>query len=130
MIVVDASALIEILLTSERSERIWKRLFAREESLHAPHLLDIEIAQVMRRYVARGEVTAERGRATIDLLPRIPVHRYPHEPLLPRIWALKDNSTTYDAAYLALAEALNASLVTCDHSLERVPGVRAQVEVF
>lgn len=130
MIVVDASALLEIFLRSARGEKIWSRLFDADETLHAPHLVDLEVAQVMRRYVSRGEVDADRGRTVVDLMARIPITRYPHDPMLGRIWALRANATAYDAAYLALAEALRAPLVTCDDGLARIPGVQAVVEVY
>lgn len=84
----------------------------------------------MRRYVSRGEVDPDRGRAVVDLMTRMPITRYPHDPMLSRIWALRANATAYDAAYLALAEALRAPLVTCDEGLARLPGVGAVVEVF
>lgn len=130
MIVVDASALIEVLLRSSTGAKIWRRLSAAEETLHAPHLIDVETAQVMRRYVQQGELTAERGRAIVQLLPQIPVRRYSHVPLLPRMWALRSNATAYDAAYLSLAEVLEATLVTCDSAMQSVPGVTAAVEVY
>jgi predicted nucleic acid-binding protein len=130
VIVVDASALLEIFLRTARGDRIWNRLFGADDALHAPHLIDLEVAQVMRRYVSRGEVDADRGRAVVDLMSRMPITRYSHEPMLSRIWALRANATAYDAAYLALAEGLRAPLVTCDDALAKIPGVSAAVEVF
>ena len=130
MIVVDASAILEVLLRSERGARIETRLLAEGESLHAPHLLDVEVAQVLRRYAAAGTLGAERGLEALTDLADFPVHRYAHDWLLPRVWELRHNVTAYDAAYLALAEALEAPLVSCDGRLASAPGHSARVEVF
>ena len=130
MIVVDASAMLEVLLGTETGARVEDRLFSRGESLHAPHLLDVEVAQVLRRYAAAGELTPERGREALMDLADFPVYRYPHDVLLPRIWELRHNLTAYDAAYMALAETLAAPLVTCDARLGSAPRHRAKVEVF
>jgi predicted nucleic acid-binding protein len=103
---------------------------ARGDSLHAPHLLDVEVAQVLRRYSVAGNITPERGRQALTDLVDFPIHRSPHDVLLPRIWELRHNVTAYDAAYLALAEALAAPLVTCDARLASAPGHAARVEVY
>ena len=129
MIVVDASAILEVLLRTPSAARIEDRLFQPFETLHAPHLLDLEVAQVIRRYAAAGELTAERGRQALGDLVDVPINRYSHDILLPRIWELRHNVTAYDAAYLALAEVLEAPLVTCDARLAKSPGHRATVEV-
>lgn len=130
MIVVDASAVIELLLRSPLGERVEHRLFARPEALHGPHLLDVEVLQVLRRFESRGELQGPRAATALSLLDVLPMRRHPHAPLLSRIWALRDNLTAYDATYVALAEALGAVLVTCDARLGRAPGVRATVEVL
>ena len=129
MIVTDASVILEVLLRTPGAERIESRLFVAGESLHAPHLLDLEVAQVLRRYAAREEITPARGRLSLALLSQFPVTRYPHEPLLPRIWALRTNMTAYDAAYVALAEALGGTLVTRDERLATAAGTRAHIEL-
>ena len=129
MIVVDASALLEVLLNTSAGAPIAERLFASSESLHAPHLLDLEVAQVLRRYSASEELDAERGLQALADLADLPLRRYPHEPFLVRIWELRHNVTAYDAAYLALAEALRAPLVTRDGALASVPGHTARVEI-
>lgn len=85
---------------------------------------------MLRRYVTRGELDEPYARATLALLPVIPIERHTHEPLLDRIWALRSNLTAYDAAYVALAEGLGVPLVTCDERLANAPGIRAKVEVF
>lgn len=130
MIVADASAILELLLGTPAAAVIESRLFRDGETTHVPALLDLEVAQVLRRYVSRGEVAMARARVSLDLLIGFPMERYTHEPLLPRIWELRDNLTAYDAAYVALAEGLRAPLVTCDARLANAPGIRTSVELF
>lgn len=130
MIVVDASALIELLLGTSNSGLVEERLFSGSETLHAPHLLDVEVAQVMRRYVLKGDCTAVRGREALDDLCAMPVERYAHDLFLSRIWALRDNLTAYDAAYVALAETLSCPLVTMDAKLAASPGNSANIELL
>lgn len=127
--VLDASVVLEVLLRTPESDGIADRILSAGEQLHAPHLLDLEVAQVLRRYVARGEVTEPRGREALDVLTVFPITRYSHEPLLGRIWALRQRLTAYDAAYVALAEALDATLLTRDERLARVTGIRAEVQL-
>jgi predicted nucleic acid-binding protein len=129
VIVVDASALLEALLRTPAAKAVEDRLFAPGRTLHAPHLLDVEIAQVIRRYAALGEIDAVRGRTALADLADLPIRRYPHDMLLPRIWELRNNLTAYDAAYVALAEALEAPLLTRDRRLAAAAGHRAQVEL-
>jgi predicted nucleic acid-binding protein len=127
VIVVDASALLEVLLRTPAAEAVEDRLFAPGETLHAPHLLDMEAAQVIRRYAANNDIDAERGRLALDDLADFPLRRYPHDFLLPRIWSLRNNLTAYDAAYVALAEALDAPLLTRDRRLAASPGHSATI---
>jgi predicted nucleic acid-binding protein len=129
MIVVDASAMLEALLRTPAAKAVEKWLFDPRQTLHAPHLLDIEVAQVIRRYSASGEIDSERGRAALADLADFPLHRYPHDFLLPRIWDLRNNLTAYDAAYVALAEALDAPLLTRDRRLAAAAGYHARVEL-
>ncbi len=128
MIVVDASALIEVLLNTPSGYRITQRLFDEQETLHVPCLLDIEVAQVLRRYALAGELNATRGLQAIEDLSDFPLTRYPHDLFLPRIWELRHNVTAYDAAYIALAEALDAPLLTRDARLASAAGHNAVVE--
>lgn len=128
MIVVDASAVLEVLLRTTAATVVEPRLFG-GETLHAPHLLDVEVAQVLRRYERARELTAARAEEALNDLADLGIERYPHYLFLPRIWALRRNATSYDACYLALAEALDAPLLTCDRRLLGVPGCAARVEV-
>ncbi len=129
MIVVDASALLEALLRTPAAQGVEDRLFAPRQTLHAPHLLDVEVAQVIRRYAANGEINGERGRLALIDLADLPLQRYPHDLLLPRIWDLRNNLTAYGAAYIALAEALEVPLLTRDRRLATAAGHRAQIEL-
>jgi predicted nucleic acid-binding protein len=129
LIVVDASALLEVLLRTPAAPAVERRLFDAGESLHAPHLIDLEAAQVLRRYAAAGQITAERGRAALDDLAALSLRRYPHDWLMMRVWRLRDNLTAYDAVYVALSEALAAPLLTRDRRLAAAAGHRAQVEL-
>jgi predicted nucleic acid-binding protein len=129
MIVVDASALLEALLRTPAARAVEERLFEPQQTLHAPHLLDIEVAQVIRRYAAKGEIDSERGHAALADLADFPFRRYPHDFLLPRVWDLRNNLTAYDAVYVALAEALDAPLLTRDQRLAAAAGHHARVEL-
>ena len=129
MIVVDASALIEILLRTPAAGAVEKRLFDTQETLHAPHLLDVEVTQVIRRYATSGEIDQDRGREALIDLADFPLRRYPHGFLLPRVWELRDNLTACDAVYVALAEALDARLLTRDRRLAAAAGQHARIEV-
>jgi predicted nucleic acid-binding protein len=116
MIVVDASAMAELLLQTELGARVEHRL-RRDEDLHAPHLLDVEVLSALRQLVRTGEVSAERADDAIDDLQLVRLARHGHEDLLPRVWELRDKLTADDAVYVALTEALDATLVTCDRAL-------------
>jgi predicted nucleic acid-binding protein len=129
LIVVDASVAIKILLGTEDAARLRTRVLRPRQSLHCPHLLDVEVTQVLRRYARAGELSDERGRQALDDLAALPMTRYPHEPFLRRMWELRGNVTAYSAAYLSLAEALGAPLVTRDARLARTRGHEARIEV-
>jgi predicted nucleic acid-binding protein len=130
VVVLDASAALELLINSPLAARIAARVLTADESLHAPHLIDLEVAQVLRRWTRRGTLPDARAEEALQDLAELPLARYPHQFLLPRIWELRANATAYDAAYLALAEVLGAAIVTCDSALAAVPGNRARVEVM
>lgn len=130
MIVLDASALLELLLRTPAGVVVARWIAPARETLHAPHLIDLEVAQVLRRYKASRQVSEERAAEALDDLAALDLARYPHDVLLPRVWELRQNVTAYDAAYLTLAEMLPATLLTRDRGLARVPGVKARVEVL
>jgi len=130
VIVVDASAALEVLLRTPAAPAVEKRLFASGETLQAPDLIDLEVAQVLRRYAAAGQITADRGRNALANFTELPIRRYPHGMLLYRIWSLRKNLTAYDAAYVALAEALDAPLLTRDQRLATAAGHRARIELL
>jgi predicted nucleic acid-binding protein len=129
VIVVDASALLEALLRTPAAAAVEERLFDAGHTLHAPHLIDIEVAQVLRRYSATGQIESGRCHDALSDLSDFPLHRYPHDVLLPRVWELRNNLTAYDAVYVALAEALDAWLLTRDRCLATAAGHRAQVDL-
>jgi predicted nucleic acid-binding protein len=130
LIVVDASVAVDVLLRTHGGEAAAERILADRESLHAPELIDVEVAQVLRRLVAHAGLSPSRGLDAIELFAVFPLHRHAHTPLLRRIWELRENVTAYDAAYVALAEGLGATLVTRDKRLARVPRSRAKIEVL
>jgi predicted nucleic acid-binding protein len=130
VIVLDASAAADWLLQTPPGLRIERRIYSHNESLHAPHLIDLEVAQLLRRLVREAALSAHRaGQARQDWLD-LRVTRYPHDVLLPRIWQLRHNLTAYDAAYVALAEELGAALVSRDSRLSSASGHTAIIELF
>jgi predicted nucleic acid-binding protein len=129
MIVVDASALVDALLPTRPAPPLSERILIPDQTLHAPHLIDLEIAQVLRRYARTGQVSIERCRAALTDLGELPLMRHPHGLFLARIWDLRDTLTAYDAAYVALAEALDAPLLTRDQRLANSVGHLVCVEV-
>jgi predicted nucleic acid-binding protein len=130
VIVVDASALVELLLQTALGRRVEARLFNGGDELHAPHLLDVEVVQGLRRLTRSGEVSPTRAAEAIQDLADLDLHRHAHLDLLGRAWSLRENITAYDAVYVALAEALGGRLVTCDGPLAKAPGHRARIEVI
>ena len=130
MIVLDASAALDWLLRTAAGQQIENRIYARAESLHAPHLLDLEVAQVLRRLVREGTITAQRADQALDDLLSLRLTRYPHFVFLSEIWRLRNNLTAYDAAYVTLAERLGATLVTRDTRLASSSAHGVAVEVF
>lgn len=130
MIVLDASATIEWLIQSPVGQRMEQRIYSANESLHAPHLLDLEVSQVLRRLVREGTVSTNRADQVIRDLLALRLIRYPHFVLLPRIWQLRQNFSAYDASYIGLAESLPAPLITRDKRLAAAPGHSAVIELF
>jgi predicted nucleic acid-binding protein len=129
LIVIDASALIELLLKTELGQKVEARALDPAERLHAPHLLDVEVAQVLRRLVQLKQISASRAQEALDDHFALLIERSPHQAFLPRIWQLRDSLTAYDAAYISLGEALNAPVLTCDGRLARSHGHNARIEL-
>lgn len=129
MIVIDASAMTEFLLQTPLGARVEARLVRDGVGFHGPQLLDLEVTQALRRLVRTGELRASRAEQALDDLVELDVHLHTHRPLLARVWSLRANLTAYDAVYVALAEALNADLVTCDGPLAGSPGHRARIDL-
>lgn len=130
MIVPDASVILEVLLNTPAGTSARKTLFAPSETLHVPHLADVEVLQVLRRFAMAKILDQERALQALDDYQDLPLTRYPHSVLLRRIWQLRHNLTAYDAAYIALAEALQATLLTTDRALASIPGHGAKVRVI
>ncbi len=129
MIVVDASVLAPALADDGADgDRVRERL--RGERLTAPELVDLEVVSTFRRAARAGRLDNRRSSQALTDLAALPLRRVPHLPLLSRIWDLRDNLTAYDAAYVALAEALEALLLTADGPLGRASGVRCEVEIL
>ena len=130
MIVLDASAAVDWLLQTPPGLQIEKRIYGRNESLHAPHLIDLEVAQVLKRLASDGVVSVARAVEAVEDLTDLRLTRYPHFVLLSRVWQYRHNLSAYDAAYVVLAEELGGTLITRDRRLAAAAGRRAKVEVF
>jgi predicted nucleic acid-binding protein len=126
MIVLDTSALVEFLVGADRVAEAVRTATAGER-LAAPHVADLECASALRGLVRGGKLPDGEGLRALELLGRMNVRRYDHVPLLPRIWELRHNMWPYDAAYVALAEALDATLLTVDGKAASVPGLRCTI---
>jgi predicted nucleic acid-binding protein len=129
VIVVDASALVAILVRGEAWETVERRLFGSNDTIHAPHLVDVEVASALRRLVTAGKLESDRAGAAIEALADLRIARHAHRDLLPRVWPLRQNLSIQDAVYVALAEGLDAPLITRDRRLSAAPGHTARVEV-
>jgi predicted nucleic acid-binding protein len=126
MLVVDTSAVLAALASRPPDPALIKRL-ADDGDLHAPHLIDIEILNALRGLVRGGQLSEDRAHDVRTDVEDLAITRYGHQPLADRIWALRDNLTAYDAAFVALAEALEVPLITCDARLAKAPGVTAEL---
>jgi len=128
MIVLDASVVVELLTNGALADSIRNDLSGRDESFIVPHLIDVEVVSALRRLLAGQRTAADRNDQFLAGLAALPAERYSHTPLIGRIWELRHNFTAYDATYIALAEAMNAVLYTCDEKLRK--GHRARVVLF
>jgi predicted nucleic acid-binding protein len=133
MLVVDASAVAELLLGRPARETVARRLREHAFDLHAPHLLDVEVLSALRRVVAAGDASPGRAEEAVADLLDLPIERYAHDALVPRIWELRENISAYDATYVALAEAITEGgvpLLTADARLARAAGEHAAVQML
>ena len=124
MIVVDASAALSALFNDGAA-----RQALATDQLHAPHLIDSDVANGLRRAAAARRLELPAAQTVLDTWRRLGLIRYAVHPLLERVWQLRDNLSAYDAGYVALAESLNCSLVTADARLSHAPGIRCPVTV-
>jgi predicted nucleic acid-binding protein len=130
VIVLDASALVELVVGTAAGRIVAARIADPAIGLHVPHLADVEVVQAMRRYVRDGDLDVPDAEAAVETLRALDLQRHAHEPLLPRVWELRDNVSAYDGVYVALAEALDGVLITCDGPLARAPGISARIELI
>jgi predicted nucleic acid-binding protein len=130
VIVIDASALVELILDTPTGRLVAGRIADPAEGLHVPHLADIEVVQALRRYVREGEIDADAAEQALDDLRALDLQRHAHEPLLERVWELRKNLTAYDAVYVALAEVIDGVLLTCDRRLSHAPGMSRRVTLI
>jgi len=128
VIVVDASTVVDLICNARGAAALRAQLLA-DGSVHAPHLLDIEVGGALRRLVASGELSADRAADALLDAVDLPIHLYPHRALVQRAWELREHITISDGVYIALAEALDAPLLTSDARLARAGGHRATIEV-
>lgn len=129
-VVLDASVVVELVLGTRVGARVRQRLLDPGISLHGPELLDLEVLNVLRRYVQAGRIAADRAETAVRRLNELDLRRNRHGPMLPRIWSWRANLSAYDAAYVTLAEVLGGSLLTTDARLSRAPGLPIPVELF
>jgi predicted nucleic acid-binding protein len=133
MLVVDASAVTELLLARAAAVHVAHHISSHGHAMHAPQLLDVEVLSALRRVVASGEASPDRAGLAVEDLLDLRIERYPHDILVPRVWELRDNFSAYDATYLALAESLiddGASLLTADARFGRAAETHTDVEVL
>ena len=130
MIVLDASAVVELVLGTDTGRTVSDRIADPMVGLHVPHLIDVEVIHALRRYALEGELDGSAAALALDDYRALDLTRHAHEPLLGRVWELRRNLSAYDAVYVALAEALDAALVTCDVKLAHAPGVRRRAELL
>lgn len=127
MIVIDASAVLELLLQTGKGMQVSETALSPEQRLHAPHLIDVEVTQTLRRLTQSKAISAHRAAQALADFNDLGIERHSHQDLIPRLWELRNALSAYDASYVALAEALDTSLLTCDGKLARAHGHHARI---
>lgn len=130
MIVLDASAAVEYLIGERWHEAVTDRVTQAAGQVQAPEILDLEVLAALRRLVESGRTPVHQAELALRDFLQLPIRRHGHHGLAPRIWELRHNVTEYDGAYIALAEALDAPLITCDARLAAAPGHTATIELI
>lgn len=130
MIVLDASVVVHLLLNTSLSGKVAGAIRSAEQSLHAPQLIDLEVLQVLRRYLLSDQISEERGLHALQDFNDLGIHRHEHQALVGRVWSLRNNFTAYGAVYVALSEALGATLLTSDAAFADTAHHDADVHVI
>ncbi len=130
LVVLDASALVELVLATATGKKLADRIASPAISVHVPHLADLEVLSVLRRELRDGHIDAGRANLARQHLRELDLRRHAHDALAERIWPLRDNLSAYDAAYVALAEGLDGVLLARDARLARAAGLRCRVELL
>ena len=130
MIVLDASVLVELLLETSVGHAVAARIADPSLGLHVPHVIDLEVTQALRRYAREGDINPSDAATALANLRELDLQRHPHDQLLDRVWALRENLSAYDAIYIALAEVLDTKVLTCDGRMARAPGALRRIELL
>ena len=129
MLVVDASCLYEVVADTARAERVREQLAADTDHA-APHIVDVEVVSFIRRHHLEGRLDATAARQAVEDLRGWPGERYGHQAMLERIWELRASVRAWDAAYIALAEVLEATMVTLDARLATAQGPQCRIDLL
>jgi len=127
LIVIDASAVLELVLQTPKGIAVSERVLSPQERLHVPHLIDIEVTQTLRRLTLAKALTARRAEEALTDFSQLTLERHDQRDLIRRVWQLREGLSAYEGVYVALAEALDAPLLTCDAWLSRTHGHRARI---
>ena len=127
---MDASLLLEFVTANPKTSALAQFFEANQVEVCAPQIVILEVLNALRRQVNLKRLSAEKAHLTVQFLQELPINYYSHEELIPRTWQLRGNMNAYDAAYVALAESLDAELWTSDKKFVGTPGLRAQIKLF